>query len=191
MEENENIKQGLEEKKAESQKKENKIKKVVNIITKTVMNAVYAVLAIIVIILIYNLIQITVFGKPYMNLFGYSIFQVKTGSMSGTIEVGDIVIVKLTKQVEKDDIITYEQEKMLITHRVIEKQGENLKTKGDANNIADKPITTDEVIGKVVYTVKNVKIWEKVLRTPEVYISIIITLILFGITSMVGNSKKE
>ena len=143
MEENENIKQGLEEKKAESQKKENKIEKVVNIITKTVMNAVYAVLAIIVIILIYNLIQITVFGKPYMNLFGYSIFQVKTGSMSGTIEIGDIVIVKLTKEVEKNDIITYEQEQILITHRVIEKKDDNLITKGDANNAEDKPITTD------------------------------------------------
>lgn len=191
MEENQNIKQGVEEKKAEQQKKENKIEKSVNIITKTVMNAIYVILAIVVIILIYNLIQITVFGKPYMNLFGYSIFQVKTGSMSGTIEVGDIVIVKLTKEVEKDDIITYEQEQILITHRVIEKQGENLTTKGDANNAADKPITTDEVIGKVAYTIKNVKIWEKVLKTPEVYISIIITLILFGITSMVGNSKKE
>lgn len=178
------------EKKAEEIKKD-KIEKAINIIIKTIMNLVYTVLAIIVIILIYNLIQITVLGKPYMNLFGYSLFQVKTGSMSGTIEVGDIVIVKLTKQVEKEDIITYEQEQMLITHRVIEKQGNNLITKGDANNAEDKPITTDKVIGKVEYTIKNVEIWKKVLKTPEVYISIIITLILFGITSMVGNFKKE
>lgn len=178
------------EKKAEEIKKD-KIEKAINIIIKTIMNLVYIVLAIIVIVLIYNLIQITVLGKPYMNLFGYSLFQVKTGSMSGTIEVGDIVIVKLTKEVEKEDIITYEQEQMLITHRVIEKQGNNLITKGDANNAEDKPITTDEVIGKVAYTIKNVEIWKKVLKTQEVYISIIITLILFGITSMVGNSKKE
>ena len=178
------------EKKAEEIKKD-KIEKAINIIIKTIMNLVYTVLAIIVIVLIYNLIQITVLGKPYMNLFGYSLFQVKTGSMSGTIEVGDIVIVKLTKEVEKEDIITYEQEQMLITHRVIEKQGNNLITKGDANNADDKPITTDEVIGKVEYTIKNVEIWKKVLKTPEVYISIIITLILFGITSMVGNFKKE
>lgn len=190
MEENENTRQSGKEKN-EPHNKENKIEKIVNIVTKTVINSIYVVLAIIVIILIYNLIQITVFGKPYMNLFGYSIFQVKTGSMSGTLEIGDIVVVKLTKDIEKDDVITYEQEHILITHRVIEKQDEIITTKGDANNIADKPITTDEVIGKVVYTVKNVKIWEKVLRTPEVYISIIITLILFGITSMVGNSKKE
>ena len=178
------------EKKAEEIKKD-KIEKAINIIIKTIMNLVYTVLAIIVIVLIYNLIQITVLGKPYMNLFGYSLFQVKTGSMSGTIEVGDIVIVKLTKEVEKEDIITYEQEQMLITHRIIEKQGNNLITKGDANNAEDKPITTDEVIGKVAYTIKNVEIWKKVLKTQEVYISIIITLILFGITSMVGNFKKE
>ena len=29
-----------------------------------------------------------------MNLCGYSLFQVKTGSMSGTIEVGDIVHIR-------------------------------------------------------------------------------------------------
>lgn len=178
------------EKKAGEIKKD-KIDKAVNIIIKAIMNLVYTVLAIIVIVLIYNLIQITVLGKPYMNLFGYSLFQVKTGSMSGTIEIGDIVIVKLTKEVEKEDIITYEHEKILITHRVIEKHGDNLITKGDANNAEDKPITTDEVIGKVAYTIKNVEIWQKVLKTPEVYISIILTLILFGITGIVGNSKKE
>ena len=181
----------MEEEKQTDKKQENKAVKIINIITKTLINTIYVILAIIVIILIYNLIQITVLGKPYMNLFGYSIFQVKTGSMSGTIEIGDIVIVKLTNEVEKNDIITYEQEQILITHRVIEKKDDNLITKGDANNAEDKPITKDAVIGKVVHTIKNVEIWKKVLKTPEVYISIIITLILFGITNMVGNSKKE
>ena len=181
----------MEEEKQTEKKQKNKVEKTINVITKTLINAIYVLLLIIIIVLIYNLIQITVLGKTYMNLFGYSIFQVKTGSMSGTIEVGDIVIVKLTKDVEKEDIITYEQEKILITHRIIEKQGNDLITKGDANNAEDKPITTDNVIGKVVYTVKNVEIWKKVLRTPEVYISIIITLTLFAITSIVGNQKKE
>ena len=95
----------MEEEKRTDKKQENKAVKTINIITKTLINTIYVILAIIVIILIYNLIQITVVGKPYMNLFGYSIFQVKTGSMSGTIEIGDIVIVKLTNEVEKNDII--------------------------------------------------------------------------------------
>ncbi|MBQ8043105.1 MAG: signal peptidase I [Clostridia bacterium] len=194
MEENEKLdkkEQNINKNDVNQEKENNKIITYINIISKSVMNVIYILLCIIVIILIYNLIQITVLGKPYMNLFGYSLFQVKTGSMSGTIEIGDIVVVKLTKDVEVNDIITYEQEQMLITHRVIDKQAQSITTKGDANNAKDKPIENEKVIGKVVYTIKNVEIWKNVLKTPEVYISIIITFILFGITSMVGKQKKE
>lgn len=168
-----------------------KIVNVLNLIVKTILNLIYAVLAIIAIVLIYNIIQVSVLNKPYMNIFGYSFFQVKTGSMSGTIEIGDIIVVKLTKEVSETDIITYEKEQMLITHRIIEKQGNSIITKGDANNAADDPITTDEVVGKVVYTFKNIEIWKKVFKTPEVYILVIITLVLFGITISIGEKKKE
>lgn len=194
MEENEKLdkkEQNIDKNDVTQEKNNNKTVSAINIISKSVMNVIYILLSIIVIILIYNLIQITLLGKPYMNLFGYSLFQVQTGSMSGTIEIGDIVVVKLTKDVEINDIITYEQDKMLITHRVIDKQGQSLTTKGDANNAKDEPIENEKVIGKVAYTIKNVEIWKNVLKTPEVYISIIITFILFGITSMVGNQKKE
>lgn len=170
---------------------ENKVEKVINIIVKTILNLIYVILGIIAIILIYNIIQISVLNKPYMDIFGYSFFQVKTGSMSGTMEVGDIIIVKLTKDVKENDIITYEQDKILITHRIVEKQGEEIVTKGDANNSADAPITKEKVIGKVEHIFKNVEIWKQVFMTPEVYILIIITLILFGITISVGNKNKE
>lgn len=167
------------------------ISKIINIAIKSVLNIIYVILGIIAIILIYNIIQISIFNKPYMNIFGYSFFQVKTGSMSGTMEIGDIIAVKLTKDVKKDDIITYEKEQILITHRIIEKQGESIITKGDANNAEDEPITKQDVIGKVVYTLKNVEIWKEVFKTPEVYILVIITLVLFGITVSIEEKKKE
>lgn len=171
-------------------KKQNKVLKIVNIASRAVINLTYIILAIIVIILFYNIIQVSVFNKPYMNIFGYTFFQVKTGSMSGTMEIGDIIIVKITKEVNKNDIITYEQEQMLITHRIIEKQDTTITTKGDANNSEDEPISQDEVIGKVVYTFKNVAIWKNVLKTPEVYTLIIITLVLFGITASIEEKKE-
>lgn len=173
---------------------ENKKVKFENILNKTIkiiLNLIYVILGIIVIILICNIIQVSIFNKPYTNIFGYSFFQVKTGSMSGTMEIGDIIVVKLTKDVKENDIITYQKDQMLITHRIIEKQGESLITKGDANNSADEPITTSEVIGKVVYTFKNVEIWKQVLKTPEVYTLIIITLVLFGITISIKDKKEE
>lgn len=170
---------------------DNKIANRLNLISKILLNLIYAILGIIVIVLIYNIIQVSILNKPYMNIFGYSFFQVKTGSMSGTIEVGDIIVVKLTKEVEKNDIITYQKEQVLITHRIIEKQENQIITKGDANNAADEPITNEEVIGKVVYTLKNIAIWKQVLKTPEVYIPATITLVLFAVTVSIGEKKEQ
>ena len=189
MEENKKEEINIENKSQETEAKNIKAKSqgvkvgnILNIIIKAILNLIYVLLVVIVIILIYNIIQVSILNRPYMNIFGYSFFQVKTGSMSGTMEKGDIIIVKLTKEVEENDIIT---------HRIIEKQEEQLITKGDANNAEDDPITTDEIIGKVVYIVKNVEIWKNVFKAPEVYTLVIITLVLFGITGSISEKKEE
>jgi len=185
MEENKKIEKNI----STTEKKKLTIGNIINVITKMALNLIYVLLAIIVMILIYNIIQVSILNKPYMNIFGYSFFQVKTGSMSGTMEIGDIIVVKLTKDVKENDIVTYQQDNILITHRIIEKQGEDIITKGDANNKEDDPIKSDDIIGKVEYTLKNVEIWKKVFKTPEVYTLIIITLILFGITISIKDKK--
>lgn len=172
------------------EKKQIDIKNIIKKILKSLNSIIYIILLVIVIILIYNIIQISILNKPYMNIFGYSLFQVKTGSMSGTIEIGDIIVVKLTKDVSENDIITYEKEQMLITHRIIEKQENSIITKGDANNVADEPIASQEVIGKVVYTIRNIEIWKQVLKTPEVYTLMATTLILFVITISIKENKE-
>ena len=59
-------------------------------------------------------------------MFGYTALEVVTGSMSGTIEIGDLVIVELTKDINVGDIIVYGQDDNLITHRVIEINEENI-----------------------------------------------------------------
>ena len=187
MEENEKIEKNTQA----TKNKKNAIGKIINVITKTVLNLIYAILTIILIILIYNIIQVSILNKPYIDIFGYSFFEVKTGSMSGTMEIGDIILVKLTKDVKENDIVTYEQDNILITHRIIEKQEENIITKGDANNKEDDPIKSENIIGKVEYTLKNVEIWKKVFKTPEVYTLIIITLILFGITISIKDKNKN
>ena len=167
------------------------IENIINKIIKTALNLIYVLLGTIVIILIYNIIQVSVLNKPYMNIFGYSFFEVRTGSMSGTMEIGDIIIVKLTNDVKENDIVTYEKEQTLITHRIVEMQEGSIITKGDANNAEDDPIIKSEIIGKVVHTFKNIEIWKNVFKTPEVYILIITTLVLFGITASIGEKNRK
>ena len=90
--------------------------------------------------------------EEYIDVFGYSYFKVVSGSMRNTIQVNDTIIVKITKDVKEEDIITFKRDdKKIITHRVKRIEKDNIITKGDANFSEDKPIKRNQVIGKVIF----------------------------------------
>ena len=64
-------------------------------LAKIITDIIIILLSIIAIIVIWGFVQVSIQHKEYVNIFGYSIFSTETGSMSKTIEKGDIVIVKL------------------------------------------------------------------------------------------------
>ena len=70
--------------------------KIVNIL----LNILIIIFAFILLVSIYNNIQISILKNDYSSFFGYSLFEVQTGSMSGTIEVGDWIVVKETNDIE-------------------------------------------------------------------------------------------
>lgn len=94
------------------------------------------------------------------SIFGYSSLMVATGSMSGTIEEGDLIIIKDTGDYKIGDIVTFFQDgdDIPTTHRIysIDEEGKWI-TGGDANNTFDKrSITSDEIIGEVVLVIPYV-----------------------------------
>ena len=157
-------------------------------IIKTIFNILIIFMVFLVIVVAHNFIQINILKKQYTNFFGFTIFEVKTGSMSGTIEINDVILVKITKDVKEKDIITFEANGEIITHRVLAEKDDELYTKGDANTGEDTPIKKDSVIGKVVKIFPKFGIWVKVLSDTKVIGSIIITILLFGIAI---SSKNE
>lgn len=148
---------------------------------KVLLNIIITILTIILLILIYGFIQLNILKKDYLNFFGYTYFQTQTGSMSGTIEIDDIVIVKLGNNVKENDIITYKKDGYFITHRYIRTEGDKIIAKGDSNNKEDEPIEKDTIVGKVQFIIKNVRVWKKVFSDIRVIIPLIVTVILLGI----------
>lgn len=155
--------------------------KILKIIKDIIINLIIFILGIIAVLAIWTSIQLNVQKKEYANIFGYSIFSTETGSMSPTMEIGDVVIVKIGEQVQEKDIITYKKDNSFITHRIIKIEGNSIIAKGDNNNTQDEEITQDAVVGKVVFIINNVEIWKNVFSDMNVIIPIIITLILFVI----------
>ena len=153
--------------------------KIFKIIKKVIVDVIILVLSIIAILAIWGFIQLNVQNKEYVNIFGYSILSTETGSMSPTIEVGDIIIIKIGDEIKENDIITYKQDDVLITHRIEQIDGDTIITKGDYNNIQDEPIERSQVIGKVVHIFNNVEVWKQVFTDMHVIIPMVITIILF------------
>ena len=110
----------------------------------------YTFLVLLVSLCIYTFVVTDIMKKDYVNVFGYTYFVVKTGSMSGTLEVDDIIIVKLSKDANLNDIITYvNDDGEIITHRLVRKVSGKLIAQGDVNNAEDNPITNDQLVGVV------------------------------------------
>lgn len=143
-----------------------------------ILNILIILVTIIIILAIYYFVQIKVFNKSYANIFGYTFFEVATGSMEPTIDVGDVIIVKITNEVNENDIIVCDKHNAFITHRLIKIEEDNFITKGDANNTEDEPMDKSDLIGKVVNVIPNFSLWKKVIFTPQVIIPIFIMLIL-------------
>lgn len=146
-----------------------------------ILNILIILVTIIIILAIYYFVQIKVFNKPYANIFGYTFFEVATGSMDPTIDVGDVIIVKITNEVNENDIIVCNKDNAFITHRLIKIEEDNFITKGDANNTEDEPMQKSDLIGKVVNIIPDFSLWRKIIFTPQVIIPIFIMLILLRI----------
>lgn len=160
-------------------------------IIKIILNIISICAILLVFILVYNFVQINIFKKNYSNFLGYTFFEIISGSMADTIEINDVILVKITEDVHTGDIITYEQNSEIITHRVIEEQKDILITKGDSNNSIDKLVNKQEVIGKVIKIFPKLGIWIKVFSDLKVIICVIITMTFLGITISSSNNKKK
>jgi len=156
-----------------------------------ILNILLIIVTIIIIIGVYYIYQLKIEQNDYANLFGYTFFEVATGSMVPTMEIGDVVIVKITKQVEQNDIIVYIDGENIITHRLIEKNEDGLIAKGDANNSEDKPIQQDMVLGEVIKILPKIGIWRKIFTSSEIVGLILVLITLFTAVFMLATNDKK
>ena len=105
-----------------------------------------------IIFLIFVLFLKFYFPDRKIQPFGITILKVSSNSMKPTFKKDDYIVIKKQSEYEIGDIITYNVEDCLVTHRIIEKYENAFITKGDNNNVADeKKIYKENILGKVIY----------------------------------------
>ncbi len=97
-------------------------------------------------------------------LFTYGALVIGSGSMTGTIDKGDVIIFSKKidiSDVDKKDIIVFSRDKIKVVHRVIDIKNQGgevrLYTKGDSNQKEDEGyVTKDELYGRVLFKIKYI-----------------------------------
>ena len=130
-------------------------------------------------------------------------YVVASGSMIPELQVYDVLIVQghePFEDLEIGDIIVFNRpsdHNRVIVHRVVSIINDDpiiLRTKGDANPASipgtDFPITEEEYIGKVVYTLPQVGYVTQLLKPPINYV-IIAVVIGIMIVKQLTKKKKE
>ena len=128
-------------------------------------------------------------------------YVVASGSMIPVLQVYDVLVVQghePFEDIEIGDIIVFNRpsdHNRVIVHRVasiIDEDPKTIRTKGDANPASipgtDFPITEEEYIGKVVYTIPQVGYVTQLLKPP---INYVIIAVVIGIMVVKQMTKKK
>ena len=131
-------------------------------------------------------------------------YVVASGSMIPVLQVYDVIIIQghvPFEEIEIGNIIVFNRPSdhdRVIVHRVVSITDDNpktIRTQGDANNASipgtDFPITEEEYIGKVEYTLPQVGYVTQLLKPPTNYIIIVIVVGVMIVKQMMQKKKKD
>ena len=123
-------------------------------------------------------ILLNIFSMNNKSLFGFRIYRVISGSMQPALQIGDVIIVKKSNNYSERDIITYSNGLTTITHRIIAINNDEVITKGDANEVDDKPINKEQIVGKFFFRISNFSLFSIILSKNVISLIMIFLLVL-------------
>ncbi len=127
------------------------------------------------------------------NVFGFYYGVIISGSMSGTIEINDMIFTFKQKEYNVGDIVTFKHGKSLTTHRIVGEADGGFITKGDANNTEDKDVLRQEdIVGKVVFVIPKIGVVMEYMQKPlGMLVLIVIGFGVLVIPEMLSKGKES
>ena len=158
----------------------------------------YIILNILIILFIINLI---LSFEENTHILGIYMFNIVSESMEPTLEINDVVVVKTCEatQLQKGDIITFQQDGRIISHRILDitkdKKIIKFRTKGDNNEIPDSDLISEgQVYGKVLFSIKKIgkiiSYIQNIRGLINIVFFVIIVYILVSLRDKQKNTRK-
>ena len=140
-------------------------------------------------ILLFMILFLNILSLFNRSFFGFRIYKIATGSMEPFLKINDVIIIKTNYNYKVNDVVTYKKNNEYITHRIVVINGNEIITKGDANNVNDSPITKKDIIGKLIYKFTILKFINYLFEKPFTWILLFIIGII--ITCLIPDKKKR
>ena len=161
-------------------------------VLKTVLRITLLVLAALVVgTNVYLLNASRLAGDAVPMPFGIGSAVVLSGSMEPEISVGDLLMIYESKNYEVGDVVVYQSGRIAVTHRIVSISGDEVITRGDANNAEDEPITLERIKGKVVMIIPCVGYLVNIIKTPLGTFAIIALAVLLLERSFRVEKEKD
>lgn len=131
---------------------------------------------------------LNIFSGPHHNgILGFRGYTVISNSMAPTLNIGDYIVIKhlATEKLQPQDIISFTDDRYLVTHRIVAIDQTAVTTKGDNNPIADtKSVHPQDIVGKYWFRIPligRLMIW---LQNPIVF-GLVIGLLVFRLAYLI------
>lgn len=135
------------------------------------------------------------------SIFGYSFYYVLTESMEPEIHSGDMILGKYVppEELQVGDVVTYigntgSFNDKIITHKIVEIDGDIVVTQGVANDLADPAIYSSQILSKYVGTIPFAGKVFSVINSKFGFIFLIVTplcLLIVNEISIIAKAFKE
>ena len=142
----------------------------------------------------------TIMGNSMPMPLGFGMAEVLTDSMTDpnhpetSIYRGDVIVVVPQDEYEVGDVVAFQSENIVVTHRIIEinEYGEFV-TKGDSpeNTPDTDPLKKEYIFGKVVKVIPNMSGVIRFIKTPVVSMVILLVAALLFVLSMKKEKEQE
>lgn len=134
---------------------------------KIVQIAFSIVLLLLLVSNLYLIIMQYLINDKEPTIFGYSTAVVISGSMEPALAVNDMILNHAQDSYAVGDIITFQSNGSLVTHRIVASAENGFVTKGDANNASDiEPVLSENIVGKVIFKIPYAGSIIAFLKTP-------------------------
>lgn len=132
-------------------------------------------------------------GMWGMTALGYEPYQILSGSMEPTLQVGEIVLIDTNDtNVEDGDVIAFYMGEQVVIHRIQETVSDGVYiTKGDGNPNADfSPVEQAEIIGTMWMHLGWVSFFWSA-SSSKIKFAYVLVLVILNVTAELWGNEKE